>query len=261
MPTSGTPTRWKICSSPSNTHLISASSTQGTTISRASVRGSRRSCRSTRIAVARTIRPLRQPTSCRNADSTSSAPVRASSCSLDSHARIRPSRISTIMSQRSASSITWLDTSSVVPASASRRKSAHSSVRSTGSRPDRRLVQHQQLGRVEQRRCQRHARPLAAGQRPDDAPGLLGQPDRTHHLVHPIGRGAQNAGEVAEVLAHRQVEVHGWRLGDIAHPPSQAGAPGRLTEHRHVARRDDLNADDRAHQRRLAAPAGTRAIR
>ena len=42
-------------------------------------------------------------------------------------------------SQRSASSITWLDTSSVVPASASRRKSAHSSRAAPGrARPSAR---------------------------------------------------------------------------------------------------------------------------
>lgn len=48
---------------------------------------------------------------------------------------IRPSRISSSRWQRSASSITWLDTSTAAPPSAIRWNSSHRSRRSTGSRP------------------------------------------------------------------------------------------------------------------------------
>ena len=46
-----------------------------------------------------------------------------------------PSRMSSSRSQRLASSMTWLETSTVVPAAASRGTGAHSSSRSTGSCP------------------------------------------------------------------------------------------------------------------------------
>ena len=55
-------------------------------------------------------------TSRRKASSRSAAPVRCSSSSGVRAARISPSRSRTRRSQRAASSMTWLDTSSVVPA-------------------------------------------------------------------------------------------------------------------------------------------------
>src|SRR5205085_2768033 len=57
-------------------------------------------------------------TSRRNASSISPAPVALRSASGESSATMRPSRISSSRSQRSASSITWLETNSVVPVAA-----------------------------------------------------------------------------------------------------------------------------------------------
>jgi RNA polymerase sigma-70 factor, ECF subfamily len=74
-------------------------------------------------------------TSARKAESRSGAPVRSSSRSGGSAATIRPSWSSRSASHRSASSITWLETSSVAPASASVWQVFQRSRRSTGSSP------------------------------------------------------------------------------------------------------------------------------
>src|SRR5439155_7563774 len=76
-----------------------------------------------------------QATSLRKTSSSLSAPVRARSSAGLPVASNVPSRRSSNESQRSASSMTWLDTSSVAPASASSWKRSQRSRRSTGSRP------------------------------------------------------------------------------------------------------------------------------
>ena len=55
-PHMGAPIDWNICGLPSNTNLSSTRSTTGTTSSRAIVRGSRRICQSTRLAIAEVTR-------------------------------------------------------------------------------------------------------------------------------------------------------------------------------------------------------------
>src|SRR5665213_1811155 len=75
------------------------------------------------------------PISATNADSKSSLSVLDSRPAGVVSARIRPSRMSRSRSQRSASSMTWLETSRVVPAAASRWKSDHRLRRNSGSRP------------------------------------------------------------------------------------------------------------------------------
>ena len=62
-----------------------------------------------------------------------------------------PSRISSSRSQRSASSMTWLETSTAAPASAIRWNSAQRSLAQHRVEADGRLVEHQQLGLAEQR--------------------------------------------------------------------------------------------------------------
>src|ERR1035437_682905 len=69
------------------------------------------------------------------ADSKSVDPVRAKSASGESSARIWPSRMSRSLWQRSASSMTWLDTMSVVPDEARAANNTQMSRRSRGSRP------------------------------------------------------------------------------------------------------------------------------
>ena len=122
---------------------------------------------------------------------------------------------------------------------------------------DRGLVQHQQPWPAEQRGGQRDTRPLTAGEAADRAVGAGGQVDRRDRLGHALIGSVEHAGEVVEVLAGGQVEVDRGRLGDVTDVRTQAGRPGRQPQHVDLARRDDLHADDRAHQRRLAASAGT----
>ena len=73
--------------------------------------------------------------------------------------------------------------------------------------------------------------------------------------VDPVARHAEHAREVREVLAHGEIAVDGRCLRHVAEPVAQSRRAGRETEHGHVAPGHDLNADDRADQRRLAAPA------
>ncbi len=68
-------------------------------------------------------------------------------------------------------------------------------------------------------------------------------------------RRAEHAGEVAQVLADGEVDVDGGRLGHVGDPRAQRRTTGRLAEHAHVARLDELHADDGAQQRGLAAAA------
>src|SRR6185312_14092684 len=79
--------------------------------------------------------PVSFSISVRNASSAVVVWVNSSSARGVSSARTSPLRMSTSRSQRVASSMTWLETRSVVPLSCSLRKSVLSSTRSTGSRP------------------------------------------------------------------------------------------------------------------------------
>ena len=113
---------------------------------------------------------------------------------------MRPARMSTSRSQRSASSMTWLYTMIVAPPSASARKTAHSSARSTGSRPT--------VGSSSTRaRASRASRPrarrglLAAAERVDGLVGVAAEADLLDDPVDVAARRADEPGEVAQVLA------------------------------------------------------------
>ena len=105
-------------------------------MSSAMVRGSRRSWASTRTAMAnvtRALMPRLHQVQERVLDVA--RPVCSSSAAGVAWVSMRPSRIRTSSSQRSASSITWLETSSARPRSASSWNVPQRSRRSTGSRP------------------------------------------------------------------------------------------------------------------------------
>ncbi len=121
--------------------------------------------------------------------------------------------------------------------------------------PDRRLVQHEQLGVGEERDRERDAGPLAARQPRDDPASLRAERDGIDHLVAAGGPEPVEPAEVAKVLADREVGVDRRRLGHVADPAPQRGRPGRLAEHGHVTARNLLDADDGAQERRLAAAA------
>src|SRR5690349_4812637 len=117
------------------------------------------------------------------------------------------------------------------------------------------LVEHEQRRLVQERGCERHPRALAAGERPHHAAGERVHADGRDDGVDALRRRAEHCGEVAQVLAHRQVAVDRRRLGHVADARPQRPRPGRLAEHGHRPRGDDLHADDGAHERRLAAAA------
>ena len=113
----------------------------------------------------------------RKTSSSRSAPVRSrSSCGVPV-AISSPSRRSRSESQRSASSITWLETTSVAPAAASSWKVCHRSRRRSGSRPTVGSSRTRSSRLAEERRRERDAGALAAGEVADAAIGELGEAD------------------------------------------------------------------------------------
>ena len=143
----------------------------------------------------------------------------------DSAARSSPSRISSSSSQCSASSITWLETSSVAPPAASERNVAQRSRAQHRVEPDGRLVEDQHLGLAEQRRGQRDTGALAAGEVADHLVGLLVQADGLDHLGDALMGDPEHPGEVPEVLADAEIEVDGGRLGHVADPARSSDEP------------------------------------
>ena len=201
--------------------------------------------------------PTTSSTSLRNADSMSSVPARCLIAAGVSWARIAPSRISSSWSQRSASSMTWLETRTAAPSSASSWKRLQRSRRSTGSSPtvgSSRTSRSGLSSSATARLARERWPPLS---RLDRRAGVGAEVDRVDRLVHLGVRAAEHAGEEAQVLGDREVVVHAGCLGDVADPPAQRCAARGLAEHAHVAARDLLDADDRAEQRGLAAAART----
>jgi hypothetical protein len=84
--------------------------------------------------------------------------------------------------------MTWLEMSSVVPASASARKRSHSSGAQDGVQPHRGLVEDDQLRRAEHRDGERNAILLTARERTDEPIGLPFQPDLAGHSVDVAAR-------------------------------------------------------------------------
>ncbi len=184
------------------------------------------------------------------------SPVRARRLAGVSVASRSPSRIRSSSSQCSASSITWLETSSVRPAAASEAKVAQSSRRSTGSRPT--------VGSSSTSRPGSPSSAVASETRERSPPErfrdlvvhVLVERDRRDRLIR-LGRGyAQDSSEEAQVLADAEVTVDRRRLGHIGRPGGAAGAiRPRRPSTVDSACLDHLDADDRPHQRRLAAAA------
>ena len=255
IPTIGTPTRSNVPGWPSNTYLSSAISTHGTTSSSASVRGSRRSCSSTRRAVASVTRELTPPppTSARNASSRSSragalaqlgrrrvgqdARRRASAAGGRS-GRPRPSR--------------GCETSSVVPRVG---ELAEQRPRGRAAAPGRGRRSARRARAARARRAARWpARRGRAGRRrgvPHDAVGDVGRGRPPRARGRRAAAARRGRGRSSEVLAHRQVDVDRRRLGHVADPPAQRRRPGRQPEHL------DASRPRRSARRRSRASAST----
>ena len=67
--------------------------------------------------------------------------------------------------------------------------------------------------------------------RPTSDVGVAREVDRLDGLARRPTRGAEDAGEVADVGAHGEVVVDARALGDVADPVAQGGDAGGLAEH------------------------------
>lgn len=79
--------------------------------------------------------------------------------------------------------------------------------------------------------------------------------DGVDDLGDAVPPGARDLREVAQVLGDAEVGVHGGSLRDVADEGAQRRGSGRLPEDFDPSLHMVLDADDRAHQRRLAAAA------
>ena len=82
------------------------------------------------------------------------------------------------------------------------------------------------------------------------------EPDASQGHVHRLGRRAEDAREVLEVLAHGQVRVDRGRLRDVAHPGAEVRRTGGLAQDVDVARDVRLHAGERSDERGLARSRG-----
>ena len=245
-PHSGRPMCWKTPGCRRRCSAAARAAGRGRPSSRAIVRGSWRSCQSTRCAVA---------TVARRAHRAGPSPARSD----DRQERARRGRCSPV---RARSSPAW---------SAEQRAVAHEqqavaalglvhhvardeqrgagcgepverSPRARGAGPDRgrRSARRGRAApaRFEQRGGERDRGPARrpTASRRSGPRGRRGR--RREHLGHAVAADADEAREVAEVLGHREVAVDRRGLGDVADARSAAARePARLAEHRRRCRR------------------------
>ena len=155
----------------------------------------------------------------------SSATVLASSPAGVSSAISRPSRISSSRSQREASSITWLETSTAAPASARRWKVSHSSTRSTGSRPTVGSSSTSSAGSPSRATASETRERWPPESRLTIRSRSLARATGLDALARPGRADAEDPGEEAEVLGDGEVVVHAGLLGDVADPVAQRRVP------------------------------------
>ena len=176
----------------------------------------RRSCRHLR----------RRRRSARNAASRSSVPACARSSAPVPRAITRPARMNSSSSQRSASSMTWLDTTIVAPPSARARKWPQNWTRSSGSTPTVGSSRKSDRRPVDQRAGERQAPPLAARQRAGDGLRPVRRARRARgprSTAAPVSR-AVGRGEEPRVLADRERRVDAVALGHVADPRERLAA-------------------------------------
>ena len=136
--------------------------------------------------------------------------------------------------QWSASSITWLETSNVVPRRASWWNCSHRSTRSTGSRPTVGSSSTSRSGMRHQRAGQRDSGALTAGKVAAQRGSVIVEADGRDRFVGGAGVGAVQRREVAHVVDDPQVVVDGRvlrarsRRGGAVRPNRPGGrAPSR----------------------------------
>ena len=243
---------------PENTNLISVTSTTGTTSTSAIVRGSCRSCRSTRAAVAPAIRML-MPTP---PEEESGFEVALPGALPQTVGCERRKQAAVAQEQQRIAAVGLVHH---VTGDKEGRAGVGQRVEKLPEvspqhrvESDGRLVQDEQLRPAEQRCPERDPGPLPAGEAVDDA--VLPLPaDRPRRSSPRRARGRpRGCARSSEVLADGQIAVDRWRLGDVADTTAQLARPRRPIEHHDLARVDDLHADDRTDQCRLAGAARTR---
>lgn len=169
--------------------------------------------------------------------------------------------MSSSRSQRLASSMTWLETSRVAPASASWRRMSQRSRRRAGSESHGRLVEDEQLGLADEGGSQGDSRQLPAGEVEHAVGGIVGEVHRGEDPLDLFDQlrlaNPDDLGEVAHVLLDCEVAVDARRLGEVADPVPQRRRPGWFAEDSDRSAGDDLDTDDGAHERGLATAVGT----
>ena len=151
--------------------------------------------------------------------------------------------------------MTWLETSSVAPPSASRWNVFQRSRRSTGSSPTVGSSRTSSSGEPSSAVASDTRARWPPERRLTTWSRERLQPDRRERGVGRVAPRSEHAREVAQVLADGQVAVHGRRLRHVADAPRAAAAsrpPGRA---RGPSQTRLLHADDRAQERRLAGAA------
>ena len=87
--------------------------------------------------------------------------------------------------------------------------------------PDRRLVEHEDLGVADERAREAHPRLLAPAEVVDAGGGVTGEVDGHDGAVDGIRGCAQDGAEVVDVLAHRQVAVDARGLRHVTDAVAQ----------------------------------------
>src|SRR6266511_3319365 len=120
--------------------------------------------------------------------------------------------IKTVSASRCASSMLWVDIRIVVPSARSASISAQSSCR-TWIEADRRLVEQDQPGAVDERAGDQQAPAHAAGQLVDTAVATV---DEVCHFQRPLDRrAALGAADPVEVSEDEEVLLHGERHVEV----------------------------------------------
>ncbi len=118
---------------------------------------------------------------------------------------------------------------------------------------DRRLVEHEEVGPVQQRDREADPRPLAAAEPADHLVGLTAEVDGVDDSGDLVLAHTEDPGEEVQVLDDAEVVVDAGGLGDVADPVAQLPRPGGDAEDQDGARDPGLDADQDAHQRGLSA--------
>ena len=248
-PSSGAPTCWKTGGSGRRPNAAGTRAGTGTARSSAIVRGSRRSCHSTRRAVAKVTRGSRrrldQP---RNASSSSllarcarssSGVAVASSAVAQQQQLVAPVGLVHHVARDEQRRPAVGELVEQLPELAPQHR----------VEPDRRLVEDEQLGPAEQRRRERDARPLAARQPADDPVAVLRERDVSIARSTDVrrtrrGRARSSGGSRARSGRRRPTAPASRSRRASAAPasPPAARAPSTVRRRRSARRRSHASA-------------------